>query len=415
MKSVTNRLRINTLAGLLVVAWATPGQASDPRDQEIQNLKALLHSALERIEQLEQNQTGIVQRQTEMEENQDVIVQEVEKSANSKLTQWAEKTQIGGYGELHWNNTNLTDEIDLHRFVMFLGHEFTDDIRFFSEIEIEHSLAGEGKNGEVEVEQAFIEFDLHDRLRAKAGLFLVPVGILNETHEPNTFYGVERNNVEKNIIPSTWWEGGVALSGEFGEGWGFDLAAHSGLDAMSSGAYTFKPRDGRQKVSEAIAKDPAYTARLVYRGIPGLELAVAAQLQEDLTQSDSLGLGGIDTAEAVLWEKHLIYNRGPFGLRALYAEWDVDGKEANAMGRDEQYGWYVEPSWRFLDNWGVFARYSEWDNNAGNSADTEIEQIDFGFNYWPTENVVLKLDLMNQDKAGKDEHGFNMGVGWSFN
>lgn len=408
---------MKTSRTLLSVSFAAflasqPSLASD--GDEIQELKMMLNSALQRIEELEKGQSSIQQKQGEIAESQEVIVEQVEQSANGKLARWAEKTQVGGYGELHWNNTNVTDEIDLHRVVLFLGHDFTDDVRFFSEIEIEHDIAGEGKVGEVEVEQAFVEFDLNDNLSAKAGVFLVPVGILNETHEPDTFYGVERNNVEKDIIPATWWEGGAGLSGEFGGGWSFDLAAHSGLNAVKGAAYSFKPRDGRQKAGLAKAEDLAYTGRLVYRGIPGLELGVSAQLQEDLTQSDSLGLGG-DTAEGVLWEKHLIFNRGNFGLRGLYAEWDVDGKEAKALGRDEQYGWYVEPSWRFMENWGVFARYSEWDNNAGDSVDTEIEQIDFGFNYWPHENVVLKLDVMNQDKAGKDEHGVNMGVGWSFN
>ena len=101
------------------------------------------------------------------------------------------------------------DELDLHRFVLFFGHQFTNDVRFFSELEVEHNVAGEGKNGEVEIEQAYIEWDYTDNHALKSGVFLVPVGILNETHEPDTFYGVERNAVEKDIIPSTWWEGGV--------------------------------------------------------------------------------------------------------------------------------------------------------------------------------------------------------------
>ncbi|WP_059758168.1 hypothetical protein [Thiobacillus denitrificans] len=87
---------------------------------------------------------------------------------------------------------------------------FNQPPRFFSELEVEHSIAGEGKKGEIELEQAYVEYADH---RAKAGLFLIPVGILNETHETPAFYGVERNPVEKDIIPATWWAGGAALSG----------------------------------------------------------------------------------------------------------------------------------------------------------------------------------------------------------
>ena len=122
------------------------------------------------------------------------------------------KTVIGGYGELHYNNIEDTESIDFHRFVLFFGHEFTESIRFFSEFELEHALSGDGKPGEVELEQAYIEMDLTESTTLKTGLFLVPVGIINETHEPPTFYGVERNPVEKNIIPATWWEAGAGFN-----------------------------------------------------------------------------------------------------------------------------------------------------------------------------------------------------------
>ncbi len=144
-------------------------------------------------------------------------------------------TQIGGYGELHYNNTGdgsgqRKKELDFHRFVLFVNHQFNSDIRFFSEFEIEHSIAGEGQNGEIEIEQAYVQFDLDEETRLNAGLFLLPVGILNETHEPTTFYGVERNPVEKNIIPTTWWEGGAMLSGHNDSGVSYDIALHSGID-----------------------------------------------------------------------------------------------------------------------------------------------------------------------------------------
>jgi hypothetical protein len=135
----------------------------------------------------------------------------VEESASSSsgTGNWAERTTIGGYGEVHYNNLDGSggasdkEEIDLHRFVLFVGHEFNEDIRFFSEIEYEHGVAGDGQVGEVEVEQAYVEFDLNDRHLARTGVALLPVGIINETHEPTTFYGVERNPVEKDIIPAT--------------------------------------------------------------------------------------------------------------------------------------------------------------------------------------------------------------------
>jgi hypothetical protein len=346
-------------------------------------------------------------------------VEEVSAGPVAKLAEWADKTTIGGYGEMHYNNltsdnsANSKDEFDLHRFVVFFGHQFTEDLRFFSELEVEHNVAGEGKNGEVEIEQAYIEWDYAENHRAKAGVFLMPVGILNETHEPETFYGVERNNVEKNIIPATWWEGGAMLSGEMAEGLSYDAGVHSGLfiNPMDT---DYKIRDGRQKVSEAKGDDLAYTARIKYTGMPGLELAATVQHQTDVWQGESFA--GEEEVDGTLLEMHAAYIKGAFGLRALYAQWDFDDAiEAVQVGADEQEGFYIEPSFRLTENLGVFIRYSEWDNQAGDSSDTEKKQYDLGFNYWLNENVVLKADYMREDNESGDElRGFNLGLGWSF-
>lgn len=309
------------------------------------------------------------------------------------------RTSIGGYGELHYNNyDDQTDMIDFHRFVLFFGHEFSDDIRFFSELELEHSLAGDDKPGEVELEQAYIEFDVNDNTRAKGGLFLVPVGILNETHEPPTFYGVERNPVESQIIPSTWWEAGGAVSGEFGQGLSYDVAVHSGLDGGTN------IRGGRQKVANATAEDFAVTARLKYTGIAGLELAASVQSQGDMTQTSADAIDG-----GTLFEAHAAYQGEHFGVRTLYANWDIDGDGAGTA--DKQEGYYVETSYRFTESFGVFARQNVW------SLDTAVEdreQTDLGFNYWPHPNVVVKLDVQSQNNTAGDKDGFNLGIGYQF-
>ena len=322
------------------------------------------------------------------------------------------RTSIGGYGELHYNNLNgeggATDkkEIDFHRFVLFFGHEFSKDIRFFSELELEHSLAGDGadKPGEIELEQAYLEFDISQTMRAKGGLFLIPVGIINETHEPNVFYGTERNPIEKNIVPATWWEAGAALSGEFSEGLSYDIALTSGLDLNTED----KVRGGRQKVAKARANSPMITGRIKYTGIPGLELASTVASISDYTQ----GQGTENSATMV--EAHAVYNTGAFGLRALYASWDVDGK---TTGYDKQSGWYIEPSYKISPKLGVFARYNKYDNQAGSGGpgDSEKQQTDFGINYWPHEDVVIKLDFQTQSNANnKNQNGFNMAIGYQF-
>ncbi len=323
-------------------------------------------------------------------------------------------TSIGGYGELHYNNyENNGAKVDFHRFVLFFSHEFSDDIRFFSEFELEHSIAGEGKKGEVELEQAYVEIDINEQVSSKVGLLLIPVGIINETHEPPTFYGVERNGVEKNIIPATWWEAGASVNYKLSGGLAFDGAITSGLNSTKKnveGSYSFTGiRKGRQKVAKASAENLAYTGRIKYTAIAGLELAATVQYQTDLTQ----GLGELDSASATLFETHAIYQVQDFTVRALYARWDIDGNEAKSSGSDEQMGWYIEPSYVFNEKVGVFARYAEYDNNAGNGTSTAVESTSVGVNYYIHENVVLKADYENLGGA-KDSSGFNLGFGYQF-
>ncbi len=330
------------------------------------------------------------------------------------------KTTIGAYGEMHYNNLNNKKpggenlkEMDFHRFIMFMGHEFSDKIRFWSELEVEHSVlkdTADGTNGgEVAIEQAFLEFDLNSDTAARAGILLVPVGLLNETHEPPTFYGVERNNVEKYILPTTWREGGASLTGRFAGSFSYDLAVHTGLQVGASNNYTV--RKGRQGVAEAPASDLAATARLNWVGVPGLVVGAAIQQQTDITQSTDATAGS-----ATLFSTHVDWQVSQFRLRGVYASWSLSGNGPASVGADTQRGWYLEPSWKFTPKFGVFARSSQWDNQVNSGTDTQYDQFDVGFNYWPHEDVVLKVDYQDQSTpVGKNEFdGINLGIGYQF-
>lgn len=316
------------------------------------------------------------------------------------------KTTVGGYGELHYANTDSGKEMDMHRFILYLGHEFNDKIRFFSETEIEHAVS-DPNGGEVAIEQAYLEFDIADNTAIRAGILLVPMGIINETHEPPTFYGVERNNVEKNIIPATWREGGVSVTGQLNNSLSYDVAVHSGLQIPASNDYAV--RKGRQGVSNAPADNLAITARMKWTAMAGLVVGGGIQQQSDATQGTDAAAGG-----ATLIEAHTIYQHQQFSMRALYASWSLDGTGPKAVGADKQSGWYIEPSYKLNSKWGVFVRQSSWDNQAGNNANTENTQTDAGFSYWPHEDVVIKANIQKLDKAGTDDNGFMLGVGYQF-
>ena len=208
------------LAAAVLSTLQSPAWADMSVEERLKAMEIRMN-ALETENQALKGQLKTTEQKVEATSEQ---IEKVASKPASGMASWAEKTRIGGYGELHYNNLDGEggaadkDEIDFHRFVLFLGHTFNERTRFFSELEVEHALvkdktSGSAGGGEVELEQAYIEYDLNENHRAKAGLFLVPVGILNETHEPPSFYGVERNPIEKDIIPATWWAGGAALSG----------------------------------------------------------------------------------------------------------------------------------------------------------------------------------------------------------
>lgn len=356
---------------------------------------------------------------------------------------WYDKTSIGGYGEAYFKRIDgLKDEFDAYRLVLFIGHQFSDKVRFHSELEVEHAYVkdtdtdttckvtddGDGvvevgeivcgtartsaTSGYVAVEQLFLEYDYAASHRAAAGQILVPVGILNETHEPDTYNGVFRPSVEREILPTTWFETGLKFSGDIVPGLSYDAMYSSGLKSATGSV-----KDGRQRGSKADGSDPASTLRLKYTGVPGLEIGATWQHQADLAQ----GVPSVarEKLEADLYTAHVALQQGRFGLRALVADWDLD-RAALAAGdqkRADQEGWYVEPSFKVLPRLSVFARYSEWDAEAADNASSQYQETVLGVNWYLHERAVVKADVQhrdNPDGSKVDEDGFNLGIGFSF-
>jgi hypothetical protein len=387
------------------------------------------------IEQLQSRLAHTEGKVAETAQTVEITADAVEQVSTRRVEDIGLRTSVGGYGELHYNNLDDNelvdgddsfDQTDFHRFVIYFGHDFTDDIRFFSELEVEHSLIGSSGPGEVELEQAWLELDINDQHRLRAGLDVLPIGIINTTHEPNTFYGVERNKVETEIIPTTWWEAGLGLNGEIAPGWNYDAVLHSGLSVKTSGGSLLQPRGGRLKVANARSQDLAFTGRIRYTGIPGLEVGISGQYQSDIT-----GTADAIDIDATLFEGHVDWKHASgFGLRALYARWDMSSDAVlnpTAVDADTLDGWYIEPAYRFrlpnemLGEAGVFARYSVWDerNQLGGALFRyeEFDQVSVGLSWWPHHDLAFKFEAQWEDADGRVDRtfdGINLGVGYRF-
>jgi hypothetical protein len=179
----------------------------------------------------------------------------------------------------------------------------------------------------------------------------------------------------------------------------------------TEGGSAFRVRSGRQKVAEAAASDLAATVRFRYTGIAGLDLAASYQYQSDPSQVPG---DGLDSGE--LFTAHAIYQHDRFGLRALFGQWNFDGDAVQAADADKQTGWFVEPSFRLNDKWGIYARYEDVD--AARDQD-RFSESQFGFNYWPTDGVVLKMDVRSRDfdlpaLSDADFDAIDLGFGYNF-
>lgn len=212
------------------------------------------------------------------------------------LTRPASRNAWGGYGELTLNSLygapatayNLQDVgssnqpsanphnvVDLRRVVFFFGHDFTDELRFYSEVEFEHAVTSISDQGEAEIEQAFLDYLLSKRLGIRAGLILWPMGVINIYHEPPSFFGVDRPDVDTVVIPTTWREAGLGVFGEIASGLRYQLYLGTSFDAHGFDAQ-YGIRDGHQEAQLAYGGDFSVIGRLDYEPILGTVLGLSA-------------------------------------------------------------------------------------------------------------------------------------------
>ena len=347
----------------------------------------------------------------------------------------ADRTTIGGYGNVNYNSygggATVKDKVDVQRFVLFFGHKFNDMVSLKSELEVEHAVSSRDDDGEVEVEQMYLDFRFNDRVNAKVGLFLIPVGFLNETHEPPTFYGVERNEIETRIIPTTWREAGIGVYGEAVQGLRYQVGVTTGFDASKFDNALTGISSAHQEGQLANAEDLALSAALNYSGVPGLLVGGSV-----FTGNTGQGNTAIGDARLTLWDLHTRYQTGNWDLRALYARGHLGDAEniKTVTGFDAPssfYGWLTEAAyhvWKSGDmDLAPFVRYESYDTQASlpngsiRLAGSRNKVWTAGASFWPDPKVVLKADYQVFDESdfisSTDTNGdkrFNLGMGYMF-
>jgi hypothetical protein len=242
------------LGGANAIDQAT---AQEDRIAELERTVAVLADELERT-----------RRQLAVPEDKSLSSKYGLAPAASKIYDLGHGLSIGGYGEGYYSNLvgdkgDAKNRADLQRLVLYTGYKFTDNILFNAEIEFEHATTSSTESsggGSVSVEFAYLDFLLRDWANIRAGLVLVPMGFINEIHEPVSYFGVHRPEIERQIIPSTWRENGVGIHGTLYEQVDYQAFVINGFNAegFDSGGL----RGGRQKGNRALAEHLAFVARL---------------------------------------------------------------------------------------------------------------------------------------------------------
>jgi hypothetical protein len=316
---------------------------------------------------------------------QQATVQAAKSDAWNKFSLW-------GYGEVYYlHPTHRSDQtnLDLARAVFGIGYQFDDKTRFNSEYEVEHAVSSADDPGEFEVEQFYVDRKISDAAGARAGLFLIPAGLLNENHEPTNFYGVQRNFVETLIIPSTWREGGLSFYGTTDSGFDWNVGLTTGMDlskwnfAPEAPLYTSAQQlinndvapfqATHQELALANAKRLSQYVSLNYRGVPGLTVGGTY-----FTGQAVPALANIGSQRTSLWETHVRYQPGRWDLSALYAQ----GSIGNTGAANAQFPGTANPMPSKFDGWFAQAAYNVWQQGGYRLAPfVRYERYDMGASY----------------------------------
>jgi hypothetical protein len=348
--------------------------------------------------------------------------------AASKVYRAERGLSIGGYGEVIYQNFDSEQpaEIDLLRAVLYFGYKFDDKWLLNSEVEYEHG--GE----EVEVEFAYIDYLWRPQASLRAGRLLIPMGFLNELHEPTVFLGARRPDLERLILPTTWRENGFGLFGQAGP-LSYRTYVVAGFDA--AGFADLGLREGRQEGIESKADDIAWVGRLDYTGMPGLLIGGSAYLGDSGQDLETAG-GRKIAVGTRLYEGHLEWKWHGLEFRALGVEATLDdvaaldaalGLSGEGSVGEKLQGYYLQLGYDLLAGRAgekaltPYARWESYDTQkevpAGfrRNPANDVDSLTLGVAFKPIDHIILKADYQDYDNAaGTGVDQLNVVLGYIF-
>ncbi len=361
--------------------------------------------------------------------------------ASTLLAQKSKKLSIGGYASVDFakpidSELRTNASLDVSRMIISMAYQFSDKTQFLTEVEFEHVK-------EIYVEQAFLNHSFNDYLNFRAGLMLIPMGIINEYHEPSTFNGVGRPMVDRVVVPTTWREIGLGFTGRIQDAsLKYQLYVFNGFNGYNNGGVLKGSsflRSGRQKGAKSFMSSPTFSGKIDYYGIMGLKLGLATYMGE--TQSSLYnGLDPMDPQMLAMADSSIVgvkmlgfdarYDFKGFHLRGQFILSSQNNvEEYNTFtGKDigkTVSGYYLEVSYNVLKTTESshqlipFVRYEHFDTHKS-VVDSEtrndaynVTEIIFGLGWKPAEGAIFKIDARMRKTMADDSYSpyLNAGIG----
>jgi hypothetical protein len=343
------------------------------------------------------------------------------------------KLTVGGYAQIDYNEPDgsAAGKLDVHRLVILFGYKFNDKVSFLTEIEYEHVK-------EVFVEQAFVNYNVNPNFNIRGGLMLVPMGIVNEYHEPPTFYGVERPGLDHDIVPTTWREIGLGIAGKFDNiSLRYQAYIFNGFISYKDGEGTLRGKDGlrkgRQKAAESVINTPNLSVKFDYYGILGLKLGMAGYFGK--TQTDDTSIEN-STVGVSMFGFDARYIHRSLELRGQYIFTNLSGTDDynDLTGKDlgsQMDGYFAEAAYDFMPlinkrsnkKLALFTRFEKYNTHKSTAGSLDPNKafdrkvITAGADFKIAPGVALKVDYQWFDNAVENNdlnNQFNAGIGIMF-
>ena len=366
-------------------------------------------------------------------------------------------TTIGGYGEMHWDMESANKNLDFHRFILYVKHQFNSEWSLMSEIEIEHNMVGSEaslgygsdntyndkyKGGYVAMEQAHLNY-WNGTWGWKGGVILLPAGIINEYHEPPTFMSVERPEYNSKIIPTTWFDNGFSFYGGLGDfNWNVTMTGDMDGDKIAEGI-----RSARRKGHYSRTDSWTKTFQGSWTGMDGLKVGGSITMND--APATAVAVTGVDdcgegmneacnneiTRESVgfnltefnaTYSKNNMYVRLESGtisytdnLHQVFMDPDEEEDsgdeyyEAELREIESSSGHYLDLGYNIADLLKCGGDLFVWTRTSSYKTDDAKDANDislFGITYKPVNNISIKFETGTKN----DSDIMRMGIGYMF-